>query len=356
MSYARLASTLVLASSLLAGSLVAQQRDISFESAGDFLKLPADLHLGEVAGVATTSTGNLWIYYRSGGPNATVGASRHYINGGARLLEFDRSGKFLREVGTSENDRPYAFLFAQGVRVDPQDNVWIIDRASRMVVKFAPNGRVLLTLGRRPEAIGERGSSAGSGVFGRYSGPPGSGVPGDNFNQPTDVAWDAAGNIFVSDGYGNARVAKFDKNGKFIKSWGATGTEPGQFNTPHSIAVDARGNVYVADMGNQRIQVFDNDGTFKSQIANVGAPRAICISPGDHQYLYSSNSNPTEDPFLNGEIYKMELDGTVLGRFGSAGKQFKEFGMVNAIDCRDSNTLFVAELMNWRVQKLTLKK
>ena len=108
-------------------------------------------------------------------------------------------------------------------------------------------------------------------------------------------------------------------------------------------------------MGNKRIQVFDNNGTFKSQITNVGAPRAICISPGAKQFLYSSNSNPTEDPFLGGEIYKMQLDGTVVGRFGRAGKQFNEFGMVNAIDCRDPNTLYVAELMNWRVQKLTLK-
>jgi hypothetical protein len=356
MKYSRLALTMLLAGSLFGGSLVAQQKEIAFDSAGDFLKLPDDIHFGEVAGVATTSGGNLWVYYRSGGPNATVGASRHYINGGARLLEFDRSGKFLREIGTSENDRPYAFLFAQGVRVDAQDNVWIIDRASRMVVKFDKGGRVLLTLGRRPEAIGEMGSSAGSGVYGRGAGAAGSGVPGDNFNQPTDVAWDAAGNIFVSDGYGNARVAKFDKNGKFIKSWGATGSAQGQFNIPHSIAVDSGGNVYVADMGNKRIQVFDNNGTFKSEIGNVGATAAICISPGDHQYLYSSNSNPTEDPFLNGEIYKMELDGTVVGKFGSAGKQFKEFGMVNAIDCRDANTLYVAELMNWRVQKLTLKK
>jgi DNA-binding beta-propeller fold protein YncE len=352
MRYSRLASMLVFAGSLLGGSLVAQQKEISFESAGDFLKLPDDLHLGEVAGVATSQKGNLLVYFQGGGPNATIGASRVYINGGARLIEFDRTGKFLREIGNSENDRPYAFLFAQGVRVDPQDNIWIVDRASRMVVKFDPSGRVLLTLGRRLEAVGELGSS---GVFGRASGPPGSGVPCDNFNQPLDVAWDAAGNIFIPDGYGNARVAKFDKNGKFIKSWGATGTEPGQFNTPHSVAVDARGNVYVADMGNQRIQVFDNDGTFKTEIKNVGASRAICISPGAHQYLYSSNSNPTEDPFLNGEIYKMELDGTVLGRIGRAGKQFKEFGMVNEIDCRDPNTLYVAELMNWRVQKLSLK-
>jgi hypothetical protein len=281
-----------------------------------------------------------------------VGASRVYLNGGSRLFEFDRSGKYTREIGAGA----YVFLFAQGVRVDPQDNIWVVDRASRMVVKFDPAGRVALTLGRRIESIGIAGSGNASGVYGRASGPPGSGVPGDNFNQPTDVAWDAAGNIFVSDGYANARIAKFDKNGRFIKSWGSTGTQPGQFNTPHSIAVDARGNVYVADMGNQRIQVFDNDGTFKSQITNVGAPRAICISPGAHQYLYSSNSNPTEDPFLNGEIYKMELDGTVLGRFGRAGKVFKEFGMVNSIDCRDPNTLYVGELMNWRVQKITLGK
>ena len=112
------------------------------------------------------------------------------------------------------------------------------------------------------------------------------GVPGDNFNRPTDVAWDAAGNIFVADGYGNSRVAKFDKNGKFIKSWGQSGTAPGQFNLLHTIATDAQGNVYVGDRSNRRIQVFDNDGNFKTQYLNVGAPWAICITPGPHQYLY----------------------------------------------------------------------
>jgi DNA-binding beta-propeller fold protein YncE len=287
----------------------------------------------------------------------------------------------------------------------------VVDRASRVIAKFDPAGRVVMTLGRRPEAIGEVGSSAGGGGGrggggggaapgaapgaaapgaaapgaaapgaaapgaatpgaaapgagrgggggggrGGRGGAPGAGAPGDNFNQPLDVAWDTAGNIFVVDGYSNARVAKFDKTGRFAKSWGSTGAEPGQFSIPHSIAVDAQGNVYVADMGNKRIQVFDNDGTFKTQFTNVGAPRAICISPGPQQFLFASNSNPTEDPFLNGEIYKLQLDGTIVGRFGKAGKQFKEFGMVNAIDCRDPNTLFVAELMNWRVQKLTLK-
>ena len=386
MTYSRLATAGLAATLLIfSGSLVAQQKEVAFDSAGDYLKLPADIHFGEVAGVATTANGNVWVYNQGGGLNLTVGAARLHPSGGARLFEFDRSGKFLRELGSTNEERPYGFRWAQGVRVDPQNNVWVVDRGSRTIMKFDPSGRILMVLGRTPEAIGEIGSSAGAGPAGGAGrggaaagapaapgapagapagrggggggrgGPPGAGVPGDNFNQPTDVAWDAAGNIFVSDGYTNARVAKFDKTGRFAKSWGGTGTEPGQFNTPHSIAVDAQGNVYVADMGNKRIQVFDNDGTFKSEIKNVGAPRAICISPGAQQFLYSSDSNPTEDPFLNGEIYKMQLDGTVVGRIGRAGKQFKEFGMVNAIDCRDPNTLYVAELMNWRVQKLTLK-
>ncbi len=366
----------------------AQQKEIAFESAGDFLTMPADIHLGEVAGVATTSNGNLWVYNQGGGLNLTVGAARLHPAGGARLFEFDRSGKFLREFGSTNEERPYGFRWAQGVRVDSEGNVWTVDRGSRTIIKFAPDGRILMILGRTPEAIGEVGSSAGGGAGGGGRGgegrgagapgaapppaaapgaapgaggrgggrgAPGAGTPGDSFNQPTDIAWDAQGNIFVSDGYTNARVAKFDKTGRFARSWGQTGSEPGQFNIPSSIAVDAQGNVYVADMGNQRIQVFDNNGTFKTEIKNVGSPRAICISPGAQQFLYSSNSNPTEDPFLNGEIYKMQLDGTVVGRIGRAGKQVKEFGMVNAIDCREPNTLYVAELMNWRVQKLSLK-
>jgi DNA-binding beta-propeller fold protein YncE len=176
------------------------------------------------------------------------------------------------------------------------------------------------------------------------------------FQGPSDVAWDAAGNIYVADGVAaNARVAKFDKNGKFIKSWGSRGTESGQFNVVHGIAIDAQGNVYVADSGNKRIQVFDGDGTFKTQIVGVGAPAALCITPGPRQVLYSSNSNPPDDIDVAGEIYKMDLTGKVLGKFGRAGKQLKEFGTANAIDCRTENDLYVGETGNWRVQRLTLR-
>ena len=257
--------------------------------------------------------GNLLVYYQGGGPNATIGASRVYINGGPRLLEFDRSGKFLREIGTSENDRPYAFLFAQGVRVDPQDNIWIVDRASRMVVKFDPSGRVLLTLGRRLEAVGELGSS---GVFGRASGPPGIWCPRRQF-QPAHSTW--PGTLPATSSSPTATATPASPSSTRTGSSSSPGARPvpnpasSIFRTPSPSM--PRGNVYVADMGNQRIQVFDNDGTFKTQFTNVGAPRAICISPGAQQFLYSSNSNPTEDPFLNGEIYKMQLDGTVRRPF-----------------------------------------
>jgi DNA-binding beta-propeller fold protein YncE len=172
------------------------------------------------------------------------------------------------------------------------------------------------------------------------------------------VAWDKDGNIYVADGAamgaGNARVAKFDKDGHFIKSWGQRGSEPGQFNSLRGIALDAQGSVYVADAGNKRIQVFDGNGTPKAQIAGIGIPAAICITPGAHQYLYTSNSNDGES-LDNGEIYKLELDGRIVGKFGRAGRLPKEFNMVNAIECRSENELLVGELANWRVQKLTLK-
>jgi hypothetical protein len=114
-----------------------------------------------------------------------------------------------------------------------------------------------------------------------------------------------------------------------------------------------KGNVYVGDRGIKRLQVFDNDGTFKTEFLNVGAPWAVCVSPGPHQYLYSSNSNGTGN-MDNGEIYKMELDGRIVGRFGTAGKLIKEFGSVHEIDCRNANEIYVGEITNWRVQKLSL--
>jgi len=341
--------------------------DIPYDSVPNLLKLPANLHLGEVPGVATNSRGHIFVYTRTGTTTATLGGSRVIAHNGSRLFEFDQNGAYVREIGVGI----YGFMFAHVVRIDPQDNIWVVDEMANAIMKFDPNGKVLMVLGRKPEALNianyeppaaPAGRAGGAGEGGGRAGgappapppPQGVGIPGDTFNRPTDVAWDAQGNIFISDGYGNSRVAKFDKSGVYIKAWGSRGAGIGQFNTPHSIATDAQGNVYVGDRGNARIQVFDNNGNFKTQFLHVGAPWAVCITPGPHQYLYTSNSNGIGN-FDNGEIYKMELDGKVVGKFGSAGKQMKEFGSIHEIDCRTDNQILVGELTNWRVQKLMLR-
>jgi DNA-binding beta-propeller fold protein YncE len=312
--------------------------------------------LGEIGGVAANSKGDIFVYTRTGHPTVSLGGSRAFAHGGSRLFQFDKSGKFVREIGANS----YGFVFAQQVRIDPQDNIWIVDQMTNFVEKLDPTGHPQLLLGRKPEAIpvpaprgggGERGEGGGGG----RGGPPGAGAQSDVFNRPTDVAWDSAGNIFVADGIGNARVAKFSNKGVFIKSWGSKGNGPGQFGAARAIAVDAQGNVYVADSTNKRIQVFDNNGTFKTQYTNVGTPTALCITSGPNQFLYSSNSNPPDDFDVAGEIYKMKLDGTIVGKFGKAGKLPKEFGTVNAIDCRSENNLLVGEVANMRVQKITLR-
>jgi outer membrane protein assembly factor BamB len=338
---------------LISSAAFAQVPEIPFDSTPNFLKLPDNMYLGEAAGVATNSKGHVFVYTRTGSPRVTIGTNRTFARSAARLWEFDQNGKYLREIGQGL----YGFVFAHAVRVDKQDNIWVIDEGSNMIIKFDPEGRVILTLGRKPEALtvparGE-GGGGGEGRGGR-GGPPGAGIPGDNFSRPTDVAWDTAGNIYVSDGYGNSRIAKFDKNGKFIKSWGQRGTEPGQFNIPHTIAIDAQNNIYVGDRENKRIQVFDTDGNFKTAYTNAGAPYAICITPGPRQFLFTSNSNPSTT-MDNGEIYKMTLDGKIVGKFGTAGKLLKEFGTIHQMDCRSENEIYVGELTNWRVQKLTLR-
>ncbi len=375
---------LVTAALLASGaSLVAQTAvpDIPFDTVPSILQTPNELHVGEVAGVGANSKGQIFVYTRTGHPYATIGDNRTFSRGGSRLLQFDPSGKFVRELGQDV----YGFNAAIGLRVDSQDNVWTIDMAANQVVKFDTEGRVALVLGRKPETIGVRPGAPGGGGGGRGGpeagrggpagaappappaapagppggrgggGAPGAGTPGSTFSRPTDVAWDRTGNIYIADGIGNTnRVAKFDKEGRFIKQWGATGSENGQFNGLKGLAIDAQGNVYVADSGNKRIQVFDSEGTFKSQFGNVGTPLALCMTRGATQYLYVSHSGDP-DGMVDATIYKVQLDGKVIGKFGTAGKLPKELGMANSIDCRNENELLIGEMTNWRVQKVTLR-
>ena len=358
---------------VLAGGLLSAQGavpELAFDTNADLLRTPLDTHIGEVGGVGANSKGQIFVYTRTGHPYGTLGDNRTFYRGGSRLFVFDPSGKFLREWGQDV----YGFNAAFGLRIDPQDNVWTIDEGANQVVKFDSEGRVALVLGRKPETIGVRPRQApgGGGPGGAGPGPgpgagpgpggaaanrrPGEGIPGSSFNRPSDVAWDKAGNIYVADGVGtNNRVAKFDRDGRFLKHWGSTGSEPGQFQGVKAIAIDAQGDVYVADAGNKRIQVFDSEGTFKRQFAGVGTPLTMCMTRGATQHLYVSHSGDP-DGMDDAAIYKVRLDGTVVGKFGSAGKLPKEFGLANSIDCRSENDLLVGEMTNWRVQRVTIRK
>src|ERR1700734_581770 len=216
---------------------------IAFDSVANPLKLPPNMYFGEVSGVSVNSKGHVFVLSRGN----TSGPA--YAAAATQLLEFDAQGKFVREIGKNL----YAWSFGHTVKVDPQDNIWVTDKGSDMVIKFDPEGRVVMVFGRKQEASDEDSEPL------QHPKPP---LPAEDgkFRQVTDVAWDKAGDTFISDGYINSRVAKVDKDGNWLKSWGEPGNGPGQLNTPHSIAADAQGNIYVADRGNGRIQVFDGEG------------------------------------------------------------------------------------------------
>ena len=344
---------------LLAPASFAQQTvpDIPFESVPDFLALPAGMNFGEVSGVAVNSRGHVFVLTRS---NSAGGPA--YAPAAAQLLEFGPKGGFVREIGKGL----YGWSFAHTVRLDKDDNIWAVDKGSDMVIKFNPAGRVVMVFGRRRESADEDTRPW------EHATPPLPAIDG-LFRQPTDVAWDSQGNTYVSDGYINSRVAKYDKNGDWQKSWGEDGTGPGQFRTPHAIAVDRSDNIYVGDRGNRRIQVFDTEGRFLRMFtidvppapgtrpvngntptgarlsAAIGAPNSICITPGPNQVLFVGEST------FPGRLFKVSLDGKVLGVIGRSGRQLKQFSGVHQLACPSETEVYAAETSNWRVQKLLLR-
>src|SRR5262249_54322963 len=176
--------------------------------------------LGEGTGIAVNSSAHIFVLPRG----TTTGPA--YAAAAAQLLEFDADGNFLREIG----HQLYAWSFAHMVKVDRHDNIWVTDKGSDMVIKFTPAGRVAMVFGRKQEASDEE-----TGPL-KHPKPPLAAEPG-RFRQVTDVAFDSADNAYTSDGYINSRIAKADKDGNWLKSWGERGNGPGQFTTPHAIAV-----------------------------------------------------------------------------------------------------------------------
>src|SRR6266849_5032311 len=308
--------------------------EISFTTVPNLLKLPAGEYLGESVAVATNSKGHIFVYHRSAN---------------TRLFEFDQAGNFVKEIGAGY----YGFEFAHSVRVDKDDNIWTVDEGTNMVTKFSSDGKVLMVLGRRTPA-----------VLGAVATPTGPNQPAQKyiFCRPTDVGFDPQGNIFVSDGYCNNRVVKYDRSGRFVAQAGSEkpGKGLGEFNLPHGLQVDERGNVWVADRTNARYQVFDNNLKPIKEITNLGVGWTLCISPGPHQYVFHSNSNPNGNApgswDITGEIYKTELDGTVIGKFGKPGKVVPGFQVVHMMDCRNPNEIILGEIESWRVQKYILRQ
>ena len=228
------------------------------------------------------------------------------------------------------------------VRVDKEQNVWMVDEGSNMIVKYRPDASVAMVLGRKEEPLDWLEKFAEEGDHLEATPPARNGV----FNRPTDVTWDNDGNIFVTDGYNNSRLAKFTKDGAWVGAIGERGSAPNQFNTPHGITNDAAGNIYVADRGNRRVQVYDPALKPLRIIEGMGAPWTVCTSPGPTQYLFSGDGN--------GKIYKMSLDGKLLG-WGQTGLGHGQSGcLVHELHCESETVLYKGDCSTWTVEKITI--
>ncbi len=242
--------------------------------------MPVGWKFGRVSAVAQNSSNEVYVFHR--GESADP------------ILVFDSHGRYLHSWGKG------MFGNAHAIRVDADDNVWITDNGDHQVMKFDPEGRLLMSLG--------------------VKGQPG--ADENTFNRPTDIAFAPNGDFYVSDGYGNSRVVKFSREGRYLISWGEPGTGPGQFNTPHSIGLDSKGLVYVSDRENNRIQVFRADGQFLKQWTHLGATQCLFITSDDELWIITHRNNIENLAYdtLAGRIMRIEIStGRILGSMESPG-------------------------------------
>jgi DNA-binding beta-propeller fold protein YncE len=242
--------------------------------------MPAGWTFGRVSAAATDSAGNVYVFHR--GKVADP------------IVVFDGKGKYLRSWGRGMFGNPH------GMRVDRDNNVWVTDNGDHQVFKFTNEGQLLLTLGIKGKAATDE----------------------KTFNRPTDIAFAANGDFYVSDGYGNSRVVKFSKAGKYLLDWGKKGSAPGDFNLPHSVGMDSKGQVYVSDRENNRIQIFDGNGKFLRQWNHLGATQNLFITPRDEMWIITHRDNIENITYdtLAGRIMKIDIGtGKILGSMESPG-------------------------------------
>jgi DNA-binding beta-propeller fold protein YncE len=292
--------------------LIAQNApELDYVAVADPLTVPAGINMGAAASVAFDSKGHLFVLSRGAQP----------------ITEFDANGKFIRSFGEG------FFTRSHGVRIDKDGNIWATDVGAHVVMKLSPQGQVLLTLGTK----GQRGEWNES-------------TPSHLLNEPNDVAIGRNGDVFVVQGHtpgtgGDPRVLKFDKTGRFIKSWGGKGKEPGKFDVAHGIAIDAKGQLWVTDRENQRIQIFDADGKFIKELKFAGLPCSLDIGT---QYIYMVNG-------FAGQVLRLDLDGKVLAATGKPGKGAGEFGEAHFVAVSPRGEIYVADSVNSAVQKFVKK-
>jgi len=290
-------------------------------------QLPPNFVLGQVAGIGVDSHGQVFVFHRA--ENSWAADKSQLISSPAVVCFDGASGKLQFSWGGGR------FVAPHGLRIDPRDNVWVTDTALHQVFKFSHDGKLLLTLGTQRSA----------------------GVDAAHFNRPTDIAFGPDGSIFVSDGYGNSRIAKFSADGQFLLDWGHKGSGPGEFDTPHSVVVDAHGLVYVADRGNSRIQVFDAQGQFlKSWNSDeLGRPWSLAMGPDNLLYVVDGGDGVAAHPEQGREqLLKLDLSGKILASWSRFGNYDGQLYWGHDVAVGKDGAVYVGDVSHgMRVQKFT---
>lgn len=286
--------------------------------------MPKGMVLSQVTGIGIDGSQNILLIHRAGRkwtdpfPDSLISLNT--------ILTFDHeSGKMIKAWGANH------FIMPHGLTVDRENNVWVTDVGLQQVFKFSHDGKLLLRLGAAKEA----------------------GNDSSHFNLPTDVAVASDGSFYVSDGYGNSRVIKFSKEGKYLFEWGSKGSKPGQFNTPHGIDVDAQGNVYVADRENNRLQKFDANGKFISSWNNNKADQLYSLA------VSKTNNNVFAIDYLT--FLSFVVKGSDILRLDSTLHLVTRFGRTASYDgptCRyhdiaidNEESIYVGDILGNRIQK-----